>query len=62
MSDVVCRSFAADLKALVRGEQEDRWKVLIYDKHCSDIVAPTLRVGELRECGVTLWLRIEQDR
>lgn len=34
----------------------DSWKVLIYDNHCSDIIAPLLRVHQLREQGVTLHL------
>jgi hypothetical protein len=51
------------LTAMIRGEAiADKWKVLVYDSHCADIVAPTLRVGELRACNVTLWLRLEQDR
>ena len=49
-----------ELKKVIRGEQPeqaDAWKVLIYDEHCSKIIAPSIRVGELRECGVSLWLR-----
>lgn len=38
------------------------WKVLVYDQHCQELVAPTVRVGQLRELGVTLWLRLENDR
>jgi len=34
----------------------DTWKVLIYDNHCSDIIAPLLRIHQLREQGVTLHL------
>jgi hypothetical protein len=30
------------------------WKVLIYDKHCQDIISPVLRLGDLREQGITL--------
>ncbi len=48
---------------MIRGESiAERWKVLVYDGHCADIVAPTLRVGELRACNVTLWMRLEQER
>lgn len=36
----------------------DSWKVLIYDNHCSDIIAPLLRVHQLREQGVTLHLYV----
>lgn len=35
------------------GEETDVWKVLIYDKNGSDIIAPLLSVGDLREHGVT---------
>ena len=32
------------------------WKVLVYDKFGCDVIAPLLKVGELRENGVTLHL------
>lgn len=34
------------------------WKILIFDNHCSDIIAPLLRVGNLVEQGVTLYLSV----
>jgi len=32
------------------------WKVLLYDDYCRDILAPLLKVGELRKQGITLHL------
>lgn len=43
-------------------EEENNWKVFIYDRHCSDIVSLLLRKGELKELGITLNLFIEQER
>lgn len=40
---------------------ENPWKVLIFDQHCSDIIAPLLRVGDLRKNGVTLHLLISNS-
>ena len=36
--------------------QGEIWKVLVFDNHCSDIIAPVLRVGSLVEQGVTLYM------
>lgn len=33
-----------------------QWKVLIMDKHCSEIITPLFKVGDLRAMGVTLML------
>lgn len=49
------------------GEQQgwggsQTWKVLIYDNFCKEVVAPLLRIGGLRNHGVTLHLNIENDR
>ena len=38
---------------------EDTWKILIYDKDCSNVISPLLRVHELREEGVTLNLLVK---
>ncbi|KIY95437.1 Sec1 family domain-containing protein 1, partial [Monoraphidium neglectum] len=38
------------------------YKVLILDKPCRDIVAPLLRVSDLRRAGVTLHLALEAER
>jgi hypothetical protein len=38
------------------------WKVLVYDNFCKEVVAPLLRIGGLRNHGVTLHLNIENAR
>ncbi|KEG08442.1 putative sec1 family transport protein [Trypanosoma grayi] len=38
------------------------WRLLIYDDIGRDIVAPLLRVGDLRELGVTLYMHISAKR
>jgi len=38
------------------------WKVLIYDKFCQEVVAPLLKVGGLRNHGVTLHLNVNSER
>lgn len=43
-------------------DQMELYKVLILDKFCKDIIAPLLRVSELRSQGVTLHLLLEQER
>lgn len=43
-------------------DQVELYKVLILDKFCKDIIAPLLRVSELRSQGVTLHLLLEQER
>lgn len=49
------------------GEQQgwggsQTWKVLVYDNFCKEVVAPLLRIGGLRNHGVTLHLNIENAR
>jgi len=47
------------------GEQlggSQTWKVLVYDKFCQEVVAPLLKVGGLRNHGVTLHLNINSER
>eukprot|EP01100_Stratorugosa_tubuloviscum_P014528 TRINITY_DN7831_c0_g1_i1.p1 TRINITY_DN7831_c0_g1~~TRINITY_DN7831_c0_g1_i1.p1 ORF type:complete len:618 (+),score=237.00 TRINITY_DN7831_c0_g1_i1:96-1949(+) len=41
---------------------EQAWKILIYDKHCENIIAPLLLVGDLRKLGITLHLHLHADR
>lgn len=41
---------------------QDVWKILIYDSYCRDILAPLMKVGELRQCGVTLHMLLDSDR
>jgi hypothetical protein len=43
-------------------DQGDLYKVLVLDRHCKDIIAPLLRVSELRAQGITLHLLLEQER
>jgi len=38
------------------------YKVLVLDRFCRDVVAPLLRVSELRKHGVTLHLNLEAER
>mmetsp|Transcript_128581 Transcript_128581/g.274239 ORF Transcript_128581/g.274239 Transcript_128581/m.274239 type:complete len:653 (-) Transcript_128581:42-2000(-) len=38
------------------------WKVLVYDKFCQEVVAPLLKVGGLRNHGVTLHLNLSTER
>lgn len=38
------------------------YKVLVMDKFCFDIIAPLVRVDELRRHGVTLHLKLENER
>lgn len=38
------------------------WKVLVYDKFCQEIVAPLLKVGGLRNHGVTVHWNISTER
>jgi len=41
---------------------ENAWKILIFDQHCSDIISPILRVGDLRKNGVTLHMYASNNR
>jgi len=38
------------------------WKVLVYDKFCQEVVAPLLKIGGLRNQGVTLNATLKSDR
>jgi hypothetical protein len=53
-----------NLNASATGGKEfgDVYKVLILDKFCKDILAPLLRINDLRKQGVTLHLSLEADR
>jgi hypothetical protein len=44
------------------GNWQDVWKILIYDKFCCDIIAPIMKVGDLRKHGVTLHMFLHTDR
>ena len=39
----------------------DKWKVLVYDKECRNVIAPLLSVNDLRQVGVTLHM-LSQDK
>ncbi|KNC54418.1 Sec1 family domain-containing protein 1 [Thecamonas trahens ATCC 50062] len=39
-----------------------QWKVLIYDSFCKDVLAPLVKVGHLRDKGVTLYLDLHGQR
>jgi hypothetical protein len=43
-------------------EASDLYKILVLDRFCKDVVAPLLRVSELRKQGVTLHLMLEAER
>ena len=38
------------------------WKVLIYDKFGQDIISPCLRLGDLRNAGITLHMPLMSSR
>ena len=40
----------------------DVWKILVYDDHCRDILAPLLNKAELKKQGVTLYLFLNNRR
>lgn len=42
--------------------QATPWKVMVYDKFCQEVIAPLLKVGSLRNHGVTLHLSLNNDR
>ena len=43
-------------------ESEPIWKLLIYDNAGQDIISPILNIKELRNCGITLHLKLHSDR
>ena len=51
--------------SLDEGSQEefgDKWKVLVYDNDCRDVISPLLNIGSLRQKGVTLHMLLHTDR
>lgn len=38
------------------------WKVFVYDKFCQEVVAPLVKIGGLRNHGVTLHLNLNAER
>ena len=49
---------AAGGGAVEVAEWSDQWKVLIYDTAGRDIIAPLLKVANLRRNGVTLHMQV----
>jgi hypothetical protein len=41
---------------------QEVWKVLVFDKYCSDVVSLLLKKGDLRNQGITLHLLLHSDR
>ena len=64
MQSLQDKEVAALRKLLRAGAESDKiqWKILVYDAYCRDILAPLLRVGDLRKLGVTLHLLVESQR
>eukprot|EP01006_Ploeotia_vitrea_P059805 TRINITY_DN74810_c0_g1_i1.p1 TRINITY_DN74810_c0_g1~~TRINITY_DN74810_c0_g1_i1.p1 ORF type:complete len:603 (+),score=52.54 TRINITY_DN74810_c0_g1_i1:43-1851(+) len=53
------------LVRLLRGGTPDdkiEWKVFVYDNFCRDVIAPLLKVGDLRKLGITLHMPINGER
>eukprot|EP00656_Telonema_subtile_P019587 TRINITY_DN20816_c0_g1_i1.p1 TRINITY_DN20816_c0_g1~~TRINITY_DN20816_c0_g1_i1.p1 ORF type:complete len:612 (-),score=140.15 TRINITY_DN20816_c0_g1_i1:137-1972(-) len=44
------------------GGIDEKWKVLVYDDFCRDVISPLLKVGDLQSRGVTLHLEISSTR
>lgn len=44
------------------GDGEEVWKVLVYDAAAREIIAPLLRVADLRKMGVTLHMMLHANR
>lgn len=44
------------------GNDEEVYKILIYDRFCQDILSPLIHVKDLRKHGVTLYFLIDKDR
>lgn len=43
-------------------EETEVYKILVMDRHCFDVITPLVRVNELRRHGVTLHLRLDNER
>lgn len=65
LTDAVLRALNFNEKAgagVVRSGQEAAYKVLVLDVPARDLLAPLLRVSELRKHGVTLHLMLDSER
>ena len=61
-ADVVLRMLNFNTAQVSGKDPGELYKVLILDRFSKDIIAPLLRVNDLRKQGVTLHLMIEADR
>jgi hypothetical protein len=61
-ADALLRMLNLHSTATASRDQGELYKVLVLDRHCKDIIAPLLRVSELRAQGITLHLLLEQER
>eukprot|EP00882_Tetradesmus_deserticola_P014509 GHRQ01015430.1.p1 GENE.GHRQ01015430.1~~GHRQ01015430.1.p1 ORF type:complete len:502 (+),score=225.28 GHRQ01015430.1:280-1785(+) len=61
-ADALLRMLNLHSSATAGRDQGELYKVLVLDRHCKDIIAPLLRVSELRAQGITLHLLLEQER
>jgi hypothetical protein len=57
-----CRVAGATPSHTVRGGHWGWVQVLVLDRHTRDLIAPLLKVNDLRRHGVTLHLLLESDR
>jgi hypothetical protein len=55
-------SFAPLAEPDLDGAAEEFWKVLVIDQPARELLAPVLKIPELRACGVTLHLALESAR
>jgi sec1 family domain-containing protein 1 len=62
VSELLLKMLSLNNPANAGKDQAEVYKVLIYDNFCKDIVAPLLRVSELRKQGITLHLQLESER
>lgn len=53
---------AARIKKMLAPSDAFEWKVLILDKRGQDTIAPILRLNDLRDLGVVLYLPLEGER
>jgi hypothetical protein len=53
---------ACELEEALHPFQEPTWTILVHDARGQQVVAPVLRVGQLRAMGITLWLGLESAR
>lgn len=47
---------------VINSDEVTVWRIIVFDEVGRDIIAPLLKVADLRELGVTLYLHIDMDR